>query len=502
MRNRESPASHQALQRRLRVLAERYSLSEIARRTGTPLASVSRYFRGTRVPAGFCGELATHFGVNPIWLLTGEGVPWTTNVPGHTSAMAGDLLKLVEAMNSVAHARLGALTGKNQLRMLRDLDDALHRFESLRRRLKEHAEPVLSRLLEDIDDAMNRTDVDRAAELHSTIGQVRRFCDAPDLEYRVERACAKYELMRRNPQAALRHQQRVFRLSMGDGLFTGASDLEEAIRLAFLLAEAGREQQALSLCLAALELVPEQGKQWESYPFLAFLTGHYMTNHLRLFEGIERMQRWQPHVTGATRVRATRHMLAFALLYAGLVQPDEAFDFGGESEVKAMNLLYFAIYRADAGYLRRALKYRDKVRGQSADLAPLAYVEDYARLLAEVRSGGDEGGRFDRLRRRALEHPQATTEQELHVFETQLLRLLGRAEPARRALCAAEAAITRPVRPARTLLLVRALHYRNALELGHRDLRREARRFFEAHRAAGYQALRAGSDLAVPKVAT
>lgn len=496
MQNRESATSHEALQQRLRAVTEKHSLSEISRRTGAPLASVSRYFRGTRVPADFCGELAVHFGVNPVWLLTGEGMPWFSDVPERTSAMAGDLLELVEAMNAVAHMRLGALAGKHHLRVLRELNEALQRFEELRGRLNEHARPVLSRLLQDIEKAMAATDVDRATDLHTAIGQVRRFVDDHELEYRLERASAAFELMRRNPYDALKHQQRLFRLSMGEGLLGSPAELEETIRLAILLAESGREQDALSLCIAAMELAGDEGKNWPNYPFLAFFAGQLMSNNLRLYEGIELMQHWQPRIQGGARSGATRHVLAYALLYAGLLQPEEAFDVGGDSEVKSLNLLYFAIFREDADYLQRALKHHEKRKGARKDLEQIGYVDEYARLLLEALNGEgrDHSERFDKIRRYQTEHPRATTEQELHVFETQLLRKLRRKARARKPQRAAEEAIAKPARPVRTLLMTRAIHHRNALELDDKILKSNARKFFEAHLAAGYRALNPGGD--------
>jgi hypothetical protein len=497
MRNRESETSHEALRRRLQALTDRYSLSEIARRTGAPLASVSRYFRGTRVPADFCGELAVHFGLNPVWLLTGEGQPWFSDVPERTSAMAGNLLELVEAMNAVAHMRLGALAGKHHLRVLRELNEALLRFEELRARLNENAAPVLLRLLQDIEKAMAATDVDRATDLHKAISQVRRFVDDSGLEYRIEAVNATFELMRRNPYDALKHQQRMFRLSMGEGLLGTQQELNETIRLAYLLAESGREADALGLCLAAMELAGEQGRRWDSFPFLAFFTGQLMVNNLRLYEGIELMQRWLPHIKGAPRLSAARHMLPFAMVYAGLIRPEEAFDVGGDSEVKALNLLFYAIFRQEPDYLREALRHIDLRKGPRKDLEPMGYVPEYGALLLEVLEGkgSDHEGRFKHVRRYLDDDPRATTAQDMLVFETQLLRLLKRKARARKTLRAAEEAITSPPRPARTLLMTRAIHHRNALEIEDAELQVPAREFFEAHLKAGYRALHPGSAL-------
>jgi len=492
MQNRENPSvTPEALQKRLRAVSDRHSLSEISRRTGAPLASVSRYFRGTRVPADFCGALALHFGVNPVWLLTGEGMPWFSDIPENTSAMAGDLLELVEAMNAVAHMRLGALTGKHHLRVLRELNEALKRFEELRGRLNDHARPVLTRLLEDMEKALLRTDVDRAGELFTAIGQVRRFCDDHELDYRIGRVSAAVELMRRNPSEALKHQQKLFRLILAEGRLETRDELEETIRLAILLAESGRERDALKFCNAAMVLAGEEGKRQENYPFLAFLAGQFMSYNLRLYEGIEMMQRWLPRVTGAARAKAGRHVLALALLYAGLVDPVEAFDVGGGSEVKALNLLYYGLFIEDADYLRRGLRYLDRQRGDRPDLQALGYVAEYARILIDAlkKPAADQLKRFGKLAKACKSDDRATIEQEMLVFEAQLLRKLKRKPAARKAMRAADKLLTSPRRAARALLLSRAIHYRNALELDSGELKKAAGKFFEDHAEAGYRAL-------------
>lgn len=491
-RNREAEgAAPEQLQARLHVIAERHSMSEIARRTGTPLASVSRYFRGTRVPGDFCGALCVHFGVNPSWLITGEGSPWLSDLPERTSAMAGDLLELVESMNAVAHMRLGALAGKHHLRVLRELNEAMKRYDQLRVRLNEHARPVLTRLLEDMQTALNKTNVDRATELHTAIEQVRKFCDEPELSYRAGRVNAAFELMNHNPFEALKHQQRLFRLVLAEGRLSNAQEIEETIRLAALLSESGREEDAVNLCEAGMILAGKQGRAFDSYAFLAFLAGQLMVNNLRLYEGIELMQRWLPKVKSPARAGAGRHVLAMALLYAGLVQPEETFDIGGRSEVKALNLLYFALYREDADYLQRAVKYFKGVAGERKDLQPMRYVCDYAELLLDALAGRKKGltARFREIRDSREDDSRAGTAQDLTVFETQLLRVLKRKPAAKKALDKAEAALANPAKPIRALLLTRATHHRNALELHDGAMRQRAEDFFRAHAQAGYRAL-------------
>ena len=121
--------SAEAVRGRLNILTENHAQAEIARRTGFPPANVHRFLKGGKIPADFCGAVVREFGINPAWLLTGEGAPRLSDVTEGTMRMAGNVLELVEAMSAVARMRLGSLTGKHHLRVLRELNDALEDHE-------------------------------------------------------------------------------------------------------------------------------------------------------------------------------------------------------------------------------------------------------------------------------------------------------------------------------------------------------------------------------------
>src|SRR5262245_48664134 len=96
---------------RLRELAEKTKQAEIAAKTGVNAANVSRYLKDNRIPASFCSALVRGMGVNPAWLMVGEGSAMLSDVTDGTGRMAGNVLQLVEAMNSVTKLRLGSLAG-------------------------------------------------------------------------------------------------------------------------------------------------------------------------------------------------------------------------------------------------------------------------------------------------------------------------------------------------------------------------------------------------------
>ena len=89
------PVANSTLQERLQFLLSSHSQADIARRTETQRMNVTRYLRGTRVPAEFCVALVEGMGVNPAWLLTGEGNPYLADLSGATRSMASDMVQLV-----------------------------------------------------------------------------------------------------------------------------------------------------------------------------------------------------------------------------------------------------------------------------------------------------------------------------------------------------------------------------------------------------------------------
>jgi hypothetical protein len=478
--SRKRKDSPDALHGRFAAIAQAHSLSEIARRTDTPLTNVHRYAGGARIPGEFCAALVTRMGVNPGWLLAGEGMPWTSDITAGTSAMAGDLLELVEAMNAVTQMRLGALTGKHHLGVLRQLNDALVRFEELRVRMNAHAEPVFRKLLDDLERALSRMDVDRAGDIARATAQVARLCRQPDLALRHTRLKAHAAYLAGEHEAALTHLQEVFRTSISGGVLATEDDCEQAVRLVMLLAASGRGGEGLRLAEATMLLAGEPGRAWSVYPHLAVVTGNLMVYAGRLYEGLALIKRWFPHVKGEGRIRAAQDALRTGLLCAGLLTPDEAFEFAGHNEYKAITLVLYGVFKEDAAYLERAFDYLEGGRvPRLKAYATMHYILDHGRLVLGALRGGRKYA------------PPGGAELESKIFETQLLRLTARRAKARKALAQADEMIGAG-RELEVMPFVRALHFRNLNELSPADSegRRRAVDFFNSQVEAGYEIFR------------
>jgi transcriptional regulator with XRE-family HTH domain len=462
---------------RLAQLAKGRSLSEIAQRTGTSVANVSRYIRGTRIPGEFCSALVRELGVNPSWLLTGEGSPMLSDVADSTRRMAGDVLELVEAMNTVSRTRLGALTGKHHLRVLRDLNDALVRYEELRLRLNKNSAPIMRRLVEDLDSALARHDVDRAHELRKAAEQVERLCDEPELSRRFTAQQAHCEVLDQNTEAAIEFQRRLLRQAVSEGRLLSIDVAENFVRTALLTKDSGHLREALRICESAIALIDEDSANWQPCHAIRFLRGSFLFELGRLFEGIEAMQREVALVQGR-RGKASRLTLQRALLMSGVLTLDEAYGYGYDAEPKALNLIEFALWTERPAEIRRALDYsRGDVDMLPGVLEPVVCAEHTLLALAGDPAAADayiaalpsyinKGGAW------ALSN--AAT----------MLRLTGDGQRARKLARQADEML-QGQQPGIMLL---ARHYRNVQRLGMKgEVMQRGREFFAQHQAGGYR---------------
>ncbi|MCB9893462.1 MAG: helix-turn-helix transcriptional regulator [Planctomycetes bacterium] len=200
----------EAIQKRVAELAETHSQAELSRKTEFSRNNVSRYVNGTRMPLEFGAALVEGLGINPSWLLTGEGTPYLSDINAGTQKMAGDLLALVDAMAAVNRMRLGSLTGKHHLGVLRELNETLKNYEELRGKLNAHSRKIFLKLIEDVRDALKRRDLNRAETLMQALDQVSRLTDDPFLRAQYEGAQSQFHHYNNDPEAALPHQRAVF----------------------------------------------------------------------------------------------------------------------------------------------------------------------------------------------------------------------------------------------------------------------------------------------------
>lgn len=473
------------LAERLEVALRGRVHAEVARRIGTSAPNVSRYLRGTRVPADFCAALVNEFGVNANWLLTGKGAPFSAEIAASGEQLAGSLLELVEAMNVVARMRIGAVSSQRQGRMLRELSDATRNYERVRDKLFTYSQPVLEQLIKELGVAMRKRDMPQVEGLLQTADQVAKFCEDPDMLLILDSLRAEHHWRVGRRDVALRMQESNVRRALLGQFNREEYAYIQVSNFAVALTDRRRLREARRIIRAALAFGEELGPRWRA---ITMLRGHLgaieielgnLRDGLMLLHHSHSMIREVEQKVQATEIQAQRGMIERTQLLSGALTLAEML--GREfPEPWFPGVIRFACWLEDPALLEAAC-------GKALPASPhpdahtqVSFVA--APFLRDALAGKSRA-------RKALDAALA----ELHE-DTPILRfmvLVLRAQVARAAKAKAESAnltaeaekLHATLRDEFTAPLeIRATHYRNMLESGDES----AREFFKTHAAAGY----------------
>ncbi|MCC7509414.1 MAG: helix-turn-helix transcriptional regulator [Planctomycetes bacterium] len=480
----------EALRARLALLTKGRSQSEIARRTGTSVANVNRYLKGTRMSAEFCAALVKGLGVNPAWLLAGEGTPFVSDITAGTSAMAGNLLELVEAMNVVSQMRLGALTGKHHLGVLRSLNDALTTYEALRKRLNEQSVPIFGQLLADTEKALKKFETVRAADLLKAAEQVARLCDEPALNHKLLEMQAQQMFFGSRHHEALEYHRRMLLEPLTRGAIIDEAGCRTVVRFVLTLHTLNRVGEALKVSEASLILLGAERAHFDGYGMLEFLLGRMKAETGDLLPGLAIMTRAMPR-GGPERDVALRLWLTTHLLRAGLLRPQDALEYGENIGPKAVLLQQYACWLEDVDYLQRVCDIAlDERHERLGDLLRPALLGPY--LLRAIRHHDRDAPReFAAV---AAQAPEGVREYP-DIFLCQLWRRIGDRRQAAAHFDSAEKSLAATPPEIHVDLLAAGTHHRNALWLAEKAGRyepaaRRARDFFTRHERNGFVCFR------------
>ena len=322
-------ANDPALSDRIAEVVRRHGLSAVARATATPHSTVHRYFSGGRVTAGFCAALARAFGLNPQWLVCGDGPMLAEGVKAAGDPTnAVDIVQLLAAMNAVAQVRIGALHARHYARVLRELDDALTRYEALKAKLNSHSTGVLVGLSEGIEAAVSKIDVDRANDLLKAAEQVHRLNDDPAAERRFLLAKSRLAYAQRDIGTSLACETAMMRNALAEGAFTSEADCHNLARLALNLYWAGRPTDAQRAIEAGLILASGHMADWEAYSYLEYIGTRVHMDAGNLRRALELTARWWDD-PATHRVPARREHGVQARLLAGLITPRQGVELLG-----------------------------------------------------------------------------------------------------------------------------------------------------------------------------
>jgi transcriptional regulator with XRE-family HTH domain len=465
------------IQRRLHELAQTHSQADIARKTGFSRNNVSRYVNGTRMPIEFAAALTDGLGINPAWLLTGEGTPYLSDVSAGTAEMAGDLLALVEAMGAVNRMRLGSLTGKHHLGVLRKLNDALVDYERLRGDLNKHSRKVFLNLIEELRSANVKRDLNRAETLLQAAEQVARLSDDLFLQSQLEGTKSHFHHNAGEPERALPHQKRAFMAFLINHPEIDDWTKPEAHNYVMVLMTAHRLVEARRIARATIELCDSD------YPDMQSLAAALDTDLGDLHRGLSELRRLVPLVPPNYRHNVEQN-LARGQLLEGSITIEQAATFGGDSVAKWSRLAAGVMVRETAGETEYLLKHGVGNLGLDPESLPAVHLSCLREVLEE---GGETPAQ------RMLVHIENTPQKHdsmarfsQEVMTAQLFRLGGMRKQVRKHSRDAQALLD-----ANPELLPRVefriVHARNLLAVGSPDETAAARAFVDDFASRGYR---------------
>lgn len=489
----------ETLRHRLNQLASAHSQAELARRTGFPPANVHRFMKGGKVPAEFCQALVREFGINPAWLLVGEGTAYLADVSAGTERMASNMLELVEAMSAVSRMRLGSLTGKHHLRVLRELSDALDTHEKLRSKLNQGSLPVFEKLVSDVESVLDKRDLDRGAELLKAADQVARLCDDDALMLRLDAQRAFYAYLTGDYEDSAAWRRKVFIRQMAWGEPMDEKRILQAQFLVMAVLAMGRAREALRICNAALALSNGvRGRNW----CVMLATGGLLEMDLGdLQGGMAKVFRALPE---AAPVLHDLYGGYFAKmhLFSGLGDVATCVADRPMSSSKSLQILRFAAWLEDLESLNLAVQRcvsddrKDALTHAMPDnpvtVAALALLEVLRHPVRRVCTA--QLKRVDGIA--VIEHRTLILK---HIVKTQLLRAAGLTQPAIAQLRVTLAEMDR-LSPDVTLSPdFAAIHHRNVLELADDSIagaRAASSEFFRSYFRGGYACFKAWAERA------
>ncbi|MEZ5991380.1 MAG: helix-turn-helix transcriptional regulator [Planctomycetota bacterium] len=478
------------IQKRLNELAEQHSQADIARKTEFSRNNVSRYVNGTRMPIEFAAALVDGLGVNPAWLLKGEGTPYLSDINAGTQEMGGDLLALVDAMAAVNRMRLGSLNGKHHLGVLRELNETLKKHEDLRAKLNQHSRKIFLKLVDDVRVALKKRDMNRAENMLQALEQVSRLTDDDFLRAQYEGVQSHFHHYNGDAEAALPHQRRSFLSFLVNQQKLDEWTLPEAHNFVKVLTACWRLSEARRSARAANALTDN------SVPVLEATAAQLDLELGDLQQGLDSLRRMIPLVD-PDYAHNVEESLARGQLLEGSMTLPQAITFGGDYQSKWSRLAAWAAFSEREQDIELIAK--QGIGAEQGRLDPEYVVAVHIMCLRQVMTeGGPEAAQ------RMLVHLENTDQKSDAVSRireqaavTQLFRLGGERKSALKHLENTQQMLDELDPEFTVQVELRFLHARNVLELAgkqtkstaHQQMRAQAAEFVHEYKACGYHCL-------------
>ncbi|CAG0932418.1 hypothetical protein PLCT1_02075 [Planctomycetaceae bacterium] len=477
------------LRKRLLTVARAHPQAEIARKTGASPANVNRYLKQNRIPAAICAALVKGLGVNPAWLLAGEGTPYLADVASGNEKLAGNLLELVQAMDSVASMRLGSLAGKRGLSVLRELNDALTKHEGLKSKLNEQSRAIFEQVLKDWRVALGANHEERSIALRKAAEQVSRLCEDRRLELEYLALLARHHYNFGDLRQVLDIQRRVFLLTLAGDL--DEASFNEARMLVNALESIGRSEEAERVARALIALAEKQGSKWKGWPVL--LANHGL--QLLALRDLQRAELRMQEARKAGMPSSAMHWLHSCYFYMGTMSFEDFRRGDPQGEGRADMAVRFSLWLEEPDAIEAAIADYEAARAGVNTTA--RFEPACGKLLVRAIKRRDKRAYDDYWQAVKaspfLELTRLPWNVSLRDWACQIARYTSRPE-AMKQLREADAELLAFPPDVRMPMNLEATHHRNALELiseNERDaelraMRTRAAAFFREHIARGY----------------
>lgn len=383
-----------ALRARLAGLTSHFRQSDMARKLGVSRVNICRYLKGNRIPAWVCAALAREFGVNPAWLLSGDGAKFIADdVAGNVET--GALFKLLDAASAVARMSLGSLSGRAHAKALREFGETLATYTRLQDRVSAMCADTMRNLLGEWGDSINAGQFARAAAARKAATQLAPLVRDETLLTRLLGLQCGYELATGgNIERAIGYQMELVTRMLPGMLRGDTRALEQVRRLGTMLRPTGRKRQSIAVSRAALELAAISADAGEPLLLVRLVAATARLETGEVSAALDELAVWRQVQDDYYR-RGYAGLWGKAMLLAGRMTMPEFVRFQKQAGANEESLMEVAVLADSAASIRAALRAYEATQLAPEAPAILPYVVCRALLAARSRPGAGALERAD-----------------------------------------------------------------------------------------------------------
>jgi hypothetical protein len=360
--------------------------------------------------------------------------------------------------------------------VLRELSDAMERFDSLRARLDGQTKPIFRQLMQDFDKLLRRRDLVRAGEMRKALDQVARLSANERLLQHYDYLQGLQAHIEGDFGTAIDFHRRSFMRELARQAEFTRTAAERGGNFIVALRDHGRIAEAHRMVNAIIQLMQGREDLDDAIAWMEAFAGAIEVDLLRVGDAMTRVSRSLPVSVYDLR-REGAGVWIRPSLWACSVTFEEALEWGNNFPRKVRFLVRYANWREEPGWIESLLEehvadQRMKLHSTDPD------ARHAARLLA-----AQKGERDPEIQLAPARSPFADFRDA--VLENQLALVRSDTAAARKHLLQADKLLKELPGDITPPLEYHATHYRNALRINSKArgipaLQNRARAFFEA----------------------